>query len=153
MSKANLAGRRFFESSGRVNWVRFIPWTAIVLVTAVLLACLLAFLFVMGFYLVVIVPVLAGLGIAGMMVLAVRKSQCRSRLVAGLSGVVAGSIVYLGYYYVGMIHDWGWEYAVHPEVFFRLISKIRRSNTRSTKDVGAPDNEDRDKKEPRSGEV
>ena len=86
-----------------------------------------------------------------MMVLAVRKSQCRSRLVAGLLGVVAGIIVYLGYYYVGMIHDWGWEYAVHPEVFPSYL-KIRVKYA-VTKDVGAPDNEDRDKKEPRAGEV
>jgi hypothetical protein len=151
MAKANLAGRRYFKTSGKVNWVRFIPWTAIVLVVAVLLACLLAFLFLVGFYLVVIVPILAGLGIAGLMLLAVRQGHCRSRLVGGLLGAFAGIVVFLGHYYVGMIHDMGWEFAAHPEVFPDYL-KFRIKYT-VVKDVGAPDKEERDKKQPRPADV
>jgi len=94
-----------------------------------------------------VVPLFTALGLAAMVVLAVKKGHCRSRLLGGLLGCVTGIIVYLGYYYIAMVHDLGLESADN----FALLPKYNiefRMKTNVIKDVGAPDH-DRNEDKPR----
>ncbi len=136
MARPTLEGRNFFRSSGRVNWVRFLPWSALAFVAAVSLAGLLFFLFSIGFYLLVVVPAVAGLGVSAMVILAVKKGHCRSRLIGALLGILAGFILYFGYYYIGMVHDLGLEYAGEFNVLPKYIQFRMKTNT--VREVGAP---------------
>jgi hypothetical protein len=142
MAKTNLEGRKVFQPSGKVNWVRFIPWSALAFGTAGLLAALLFFLFSIGFYLVGVVPLFAALGLAAMVMLAVKRGQCRSKLVAGLLGCMTGILVYLGYYYIGMVHDVGVENAGNLGLLPKYIAF--RMKFEEIKEVGAPNRDQRD---------
>src|SRR4051794_29133519 len=108
---STLTGRNFFQPSGKVNWVRFIPWAALAWIVSVAGAVLLHFLFKWGFYFVIFVPLLLSLAVGGVVFLAVQRGHCRSRFSAGLFGVLAGTTLYLGYYYVGMVSAVGLENA------------------------------------------
>jgi hypothetical protein len=136
MTASILSGRKFYQAGGSVNWVRFIPWAALAFATGVAISLLMLLLFVIGFFLVIIVPLAAGAGIAGMVLLAVTRGHCRSRLIGGLLGALAGIFVYLGYYYASMVHDIGLENASHVEFLPRYI--YLRIQTDQVHDVGSP---------------
>jgi hypothetical protein len=139
MDKSQLTGRITFQRSGKVNWVRFIPFTALAWIASATLAVLLFVLFQLGIYLVLLVPLIFGLGVGGMVLLAVDRGHCRSRLAAGVLGLVAGTTLYLGYYYVGMVHDLGAHYADRIDLLPKYISF--RMKTQVIRDVHAPSNE------------
>ncbi|MDB6108666.1 MAG: hypothetical protein JWR69_416 [Pedosphaera sp.] len=131
MDKYTLDGRHAFKSSGKVNWVRFIPWAALAWIVSVGLAMLLYFLFTWGFYFVLLIPLLVSLGVAGMVLLAVQKGHCRSRLVASLLGLATGMTLYLGYYYAGMVDALGIESVARVELLpsyiaFRMQTDVIR---------------------------
>lgn len=126
-------GRHFYKGKG-VDWARFLPWLLAAFIVAAVLAEGMAQLFSLGQYYVFIVPFFAAICVAGMMVLAVIKGHCRSTIIGGLSGFCAGLLLYLGYFYFGMIHDFGTKIAGHPEA---LPSYIRlRMMFEVTHDVG-----------------
>src|SRR5690349_24714506 len=93
----------YFKPSGSVRWASFLPWLIVPLGLAAGLAGVLFWLFHVGHYYVLIVPAMAALGVAACLKLAVNKGHCRSRLVAGAAGACAGIVLYLGYYYCGMV--------------------------------------------------
>lgn len=131
-------GRNFYSGKG-VSWGRFLVWLIPAFVAAAILAELMALLFISGHYIIFFVPFIAGLAVAGMINLAVNKGQCRSPIVGGLAGFCAGFVLYIGYFYLGMIHDFGAIAASHPQA---LPSYIRlRMELQSTHDVGAPDSD------------
>jgi hypothetical protein len=142
MAKPILGGRKVYQNSGQVNWVRFIPWAALVFVAAIALAAILYLLFKIGFYLVLLVPVFAGLGLAGVVILAVRKGHCRSRLAAALLGGVAGVVLYLGYFYIGMVEDLGPDRTADFKLLPSYINY--RMKTTVIRDVNSPDRDRRD---------
>lgn len=150
VTRGSLAARKSYLSSGKINWVRFIPWAALAWVSSAVLAVLLYFLYHWGFYFVVIVPLVVSLGVAGMVSLAVKKGHCRSRMVAGLLGLIAGITLYLGYYYVGMVGALGIESASHFDLLPRYI--YFRMATDVVRDANAPDREkDKPEDEPKAG--
>jgi hypothetical protein len=121
MSMINQSERRYYPRGGDVNWVRFIPWLFATFVVSVVLACVLNLAIRVGFYLIIIIPMLAGLALAGMLFLAVQQGHCRNRLVAGICGVLMGTTLYLGYFYVGLISSIGIENISHVELLPRYI--------------------------------
>ena len=133
-----LSGRTFYQSSGRVNWGRFLPLALLVFLASGLGAELLNVLFRAGHYYVIVVPAVAGVGIAALVHLAVAKGQCRSTWVAGLMGFAAGVLLYFGYYYLAMVNDLG------PLAQPRLLpAYIRlRMATDVTRDLHEPDKEE-----------
>ncbi|HEX4645977.1 MAG TPA: hypothetical protein VH598_10240, partial [Verrucomicrobiae bacterium] len=147
-TRISLTDRKFFSTSGKINWVRFIPWAALAWATSALLAVLLYFLFRWGFYFVVIVPLVISLLVAGMVALAVKKGHCRSRVVGGLLGLLTGITLYLGYYYVGMVATLGIETAGRFELLPRYISF--RMATDVVRDTNAPE-KDKPDDEPKAG--
>src|SRR5260221_45419 len=136
MTNPDLGGRHFFQGSGKVNWVRFTPWAMLAIATGVVLAVAMAALFWAGFYLVVLVPILAAAGLMAMVILAMKKGHCRSRLVGAGLAVLAGVIVYLGYFYVCMVHDIGLDNAGEIGLLPKYIRL--RMETDVIRDAGAP---------------
>ena len=131
-------GRNYYKSRG-VDWARFIPWLLAAFAVAAILAEVLDQLFRVGWYLILIVPLAAALCVAGMMNLAVTRGHCRNPTIAALAGCLAGIILYLGYFYCGMVRDFGPEVASHPEALPNYI--YLRMIVERTQDVGAPQND------------
>ncbi|HEY1788528.1 MAG TPA: hypothetical protein VGJ73_10250 [Verrucomicrobiae bacterium] len=138
----SFAGRTYYKGKG-VDWARFLPWLLAAFICAAILAEGMAQLFAVGHYLIVIVPAIAALCVAGMLNLAVNRGHCRSQWVAGLSGFCAGIILYFGFFYLGMIHDFGSDALGHPEALPAYIHL--RMMMERTHDVGAPAPDDQGK--------
>jgi hypothetical protein len=136
-------GRNFYKGKG-VDWPRFLPWLLAAFIVAAILAEGMALLFSIGQYYIFIVPFAAAACVMGMMTLAVNKGHCRSRWIGGLSGFCAGFVLYVGYFYFGMIHDIGPVVAGHPEF---LPTYIRlRMQVEQTRDIGETPKHDEEQK-------
>jgi hypothetical protein len=141
-------GRNFYKGKG-VEWHRFLPWLLAAFVVAAILAEGMAFLFSIGQYYIFFVPLIAAVCVFGMITLAVNKGHCRSVWIGGLAGLCAGVVLYVGYFYFGMIHDFGPIAAGHPEVlpkYIRLRMRVER-----THDVGDSHHDDDEQKAPTAG--
>src|SRR5262249_54430006 len=105
------------------------------LATSAVMGVLLYLAYVGGFYLIMIAPLLAALVAAGVVYLAVRQSHCRNRVAAGALGLVAGLILYLGYYHAGLVNIIGLRNA-HRVDFLPFYLKLRM-HTDVVRDVAA----------------
>ena len=98
-----LATRDAYVADGRMRlsrgWILFL----VPLVSAIIVAYLLYWLFVMGWFLIMIAPLAGGGLVAGSMAASVHLSHCRKPLLAMLIGLCVGAIAYLGYYHFTMI--------------------------------------------------
>jgi hypothetical protein len=131
-----LIGRTHYSSSGTVNWVLFVPWYFLALILSAALAAFMHLLFRWGHYYILIVPMVCALAVAGLGLLAVGRGHCRSPLMGAVGGGLAGLILYLGYYYVGMVDDLGRDSAGRPQL---LPEYIRfRKQIEVTRDTHAP---------------
>src|SRR5215469_15713985 len=92
-------GRNFYIGKG-VSWGRFIVWLVPAFIVAAILAEIMAQLFIAGHYLIIILPAIAALAVAGMINLAVNKGHCRNRIVAAIAGFCAGFTLYIGHFYL-----------------------------------------------------
>jgi len=111
MKEKLFPGRTYFKSSGGTDWGKFLPWLVVPFAVAALLAGVMFWLYSVGHYYVVFVPAVAAVAVAACVKLAVGKGHCRSRWVGAVAGVVAGGLLYFGYYYFGMVHHLGPEAA------------------------------------------
>ncbi len=102
-----IPGRTYYRPSGSVNWTGLIRWLVVPFGLAAALAWLMFWLFRVGHYYIAIVPAVAAVAVAACLKLAVNQGHCRSRLVAAAAGLCAGAILYLGYYYFGMVYHLG----------------------------------------------
>jgi hypothetical protein len=139
----SFAGRTYYKGSG-VDWVRFFPWLLAAFICAAILAEGMALLYSAGYYLILIVPAVAALGVAGMLNLAVSRGHCRSQRVAGLAGLSAGIFLYLGYFYMCMVHDLGPTEGIMHTVSFPDYIRLRMMTERMH-DIGAPSQGDQNK--------
>jgi hypothetical protein len=94
---SSLDERPRYTSGFGVSWLR-LPILLLAAPAAAAVAWLLHFLFVHGFYLIMVVPLFAALALAGIMFGLVAAAHCRNRWLAGLVGLLAGLTAYLGYY-------------------------------------------------------
>jgi hypothetical protein len=148
MKTLSLAGRSHYGSSGSVDWIRYTPLLLIAIAASALGAALLYLLLTWGLYFIIIVPIIVGLGVAALVNFAVGRGHCRSRFVGALSGLICGVVLYLGYYYVGMVAALGFGGAAQIEflpdyIYFRL-------NTDESREAHSPKREDEGHK-PRAG--
>lgn len=100
-------GRTFYRASGGVRLAVFLFWLLPAFGAAALLAGFLFWLFLNGFYYLVIVPAIVAFGVGFLVRLAVVKGHCRNWLVGGLAGLCAAIVLYFGYFYMGMLYHWG----------------------------------------------
>jgi hypothetical protein len=125
----------YFKPSGRVRWGSFVSWVLVPLILAAVLAAVMFWLFYVGHYYIIIVPAIAALAVAACLKLAVNKGHCRSRLIAGAAGFCAGIILYLGYYYCGMVYQLGPQAAGRLELLPRYIQfRLRHDAVRDIHD-------------------
>jgi hypothetical protein len=116
MKPEQFTGRVYFPKSSGVNWGVFLTWLVVPFGLAGLLAGLLFWLFSVGHYYIIIMPAVAALAVGGCLKLAIGKGHCRNRPVAIAAGVCAGLLLYLGYYYCGMVYHFGPAAARRPDL-------------------------------------
>lgn len=138
--------RSRYEPSGIVDWNRFGPLALLVLVGAAVLAEGMNLLTEAGWYLLFLVPLIAAILVIAVLWKAIRLGRCRSPALAGMLGVFAALVLYLGYYYCGMISDAGIEAVGRIDLLPRYIDF--RMQTQTTHDVGQPDYPGRGEKTP-----
>jgi hypothetical protein len=93
-----LQERAHYTSDHGVAWVRLPLLLAGGFGTALALAWVLKFAFTHGWYLLMLLPGIAGFILGGVLYGLVALAHCRNRWLAGLVGVLAGLTTYLGYY-------------------------------------------------------
>jgi hypothetical protein len=113
MSRAIL-NRDVYRSSGGVDWLSFVPRACLTLVVSAVLAVVLDQLYAFGFYFAMIVPLVAMLPVAGMVLWTIDRGHCRNAFIGGAFGLLAGVVLYLGYYHIGMVMTFG------PQVAHRI---------------------------------
>ncbi len=128
--------RNRYRPSGRVSLGNFLALFLLTLLCAALLAAVLYWLFTRGWYLLFIVPLVGAVLLGGMMRATVGMGKCRSTALAWVAGLVAGAVMYLGYYYIGMVALIGLHNAGRLDLFPRYVSL--RVHTDVSKDVGHP---------------
>ncbi len=102
-----IEARSAYRPSGKVHWFKFIPGLIVAAGTAVVMACCLYVALQKGFYLIFAAPIIAALVVAGVWYLVLKWSHCRNKLVAGVTSVGLGLLLYLGYYELGLIDLFG----------------------------------------------
>lgn len=139
-----LFGRAHYRSSGDIQFAGFLAWLGLAFLGAGIFAAVMYWLFHVGHYYVIIVPLLAALAVGGLARLAVIKGHCRNRLVGWITGGLLGIVLYLGSYYIGMVHLLGPEVAGHPRVLAQYIrlrlatDRVSDSHRGSEDDEGLP---------------
>jgi hypothetical protein len=117
-----------YRSSGKVNWAAFLPWAALALLVSAGLAFGMNFLFEHGQYYIGFVPILAAMICAGMVLLAVHKGHCRSAFIGLTLGLIAGAESLAGFYYAGMISNFGPEMASRLDLLPRYIALRKQTD-------------------------
>jgi hypothetical protein len=116
-----LLGRAHYRSSCDIHFTSFLTWLGLALGGAVMLAAAMYWLYHVGHYYLLIVPLLTALAVGGLARLAVNKGHCRNRWVGWITGGLLGIVLYLGSYYIGMVHLLGSQVAGHPQVLAQYI--------------------------------
>src|SRR5689334_18152862 len=114
--------RRTYRPSGRVSWGAILPLVALTFVGAAAMAGVMYWLFARGWYLLFIVPIFGALVEAGLLRFAVGAGKCRAPLIARLLGFAAGAVMYVGYYYIGMVASLGVESIWRVDLFPDYVS-------------------------------
>ncbi|MCA9256622.1 MAG: hypothetical protein KDA33_13330, partial [Phycisphaerales bacterium] len=129
-----------YRRSGRIDLVRSAPWLFVLAVVTFSLSCLLAILFHVGGYLLVIVPIVAAFVLLIVMVPLVDRGQWRNPWAAALVGLLAGATAYLGYYYLDMIWQVGSvsETATRLDLLPEFISLRMQSDVSESVGSGIP---------------
>ena len=130
MNQADQGSSVDYQRSGKVNWEVFLPWAALALLVSAGLAFGMNLLFEQGFYYVGIVPIFAGLICAAMVLLAVHKGHCRRSVVGLLLGLIAGTESLAGFYYAGMISNFGPEMASRLDLLPKYIALRKQTDIR-----------------------
>ena len=118
----NPTQRGTYKPSGRVAWGKFLLLYGATLVGAAVLAGGMYWLFTAGWYLMIIVPLVAALLLALALTTVVRVGKCRSPGLAWIAGIFAGALMYVGYFYVGMVAALGIQNAGRLDLFPQYVS-------------------------------
>jgi hypothetical protein len=115
-----------------VDLARFAFWFILLaLPIALLTGFLLCQLFLVGFYLIGVAPLIAGLLTGGGVALAVHLGRCRNRWVGAAAGLLAGLVMYLGYYQFHFASLFGYRHVHRVDVlprwvYFRVLTDEQR---------------------------
>lgn len=142
---SHLQDRRGYYASGDVNWVRFLPAAAVSLLAAAGMAVALCAAFRYDLYYRFVVPLFAGMVVAGPVYVAICFGRCRSRTVALSLGVLAGAVMFLGHYYVDFVVEVGTENAlcvdlVPDYLVWRTENTLTQSGTQKAHNYGSAHN-------------
>lgn len=141
-SADSFGGRVFYRPSGGVKLGPFLLWWLVALGGAAISAGLLFWLFLQGFYYMIIVPCIVALGVGALVRLAVTKGHCRNWFLTGLAGITAAIVLYLGYFYCGMVYHWGPRVASHPSLLPIYVKARMKSDVISEQGHPKPNKAD-----------
>lgn len=132
-----LQERERYQPDGGIMMVRLPALIILSLVAALAVAWGLKLAFLSGWYLIILVPAVAGMILAGALFALVGWSHCRNRSLALALGLVAGLTGYLGYYHLCLVDflppGFEWRVDLLPHyIAFRMETDVQH-------DVGAPD--------------
>jgi hypothetical protein len=123
-----LAERARYESDFGVAWTLLPLLIAVPLAAAAGIAWLLSFAYFHHWYLIMLLPGLGGLALGGVLYGVVGLTHCRNRWLAGVVGVLAGLVAYLGYYQcclARILPGTGWRIDLLPRyIVFRMNTDV-----------------------------
>ena len=102
-----LSSRETYHPSGRVSWGRLALWLVLSLPLPLLAGGLLEAAFRGGVYVVILVPLVAGLLAGGAAWLAVSAGRCRNRWVGAAAGLFLGAVGLVSSYQFDLAHEAG----------------------------------------------
>jgi len=120
-----------------VSWGSFSAFYALTLLVAALLSWAMYASFAAGWYIMVVMPAIAALLVSAMLTMTIRVGKCRKPLAAGIGGIIAGTVLYLGSYYCGMVALTGVENAWRVNLLPAYLTW--RMQTDLHRNVGRPD--------------
>jgi hypothetical protein len=129
--------RARYEPDFGLVWPRLPILITGALVAAAGVAWLLKFAYFHNWYLIILLPAGAGLGLGGVLYALVAWSRCRNYWLAGTLGVVAGLVAYLGYYQLCLADMLPPGLAWRGDLLPRYIAL--RMQTDVAQDLGKPD--------------
>jgi hypothetical protein len=138
--------RAVYRPSGRVAWLKFLPGLAMAGLAAVAMAWCLFWAYRMGFYWIFIAPLIASFAAGGVWYLVLRWSHCRNRAVATLASVVLGSLLYFGYYHIGLMSLIGVQNAHRIDILPRYVQLRMKIDV--ARDARLPDDKPRRRRGP-----
>ncbi len=126
---------RFYRPSGRVEIARFVGCSALAVALALLLAAVMHVSFVNGQYFVFLLPLFLSILVAGIGKWTIVAGHCRSPLWGVALGLLLGSVMYLGYYHIGMVHESGVQYVHRLDLLpsyieFRVTTDVMEDHSR-----------------------
>lgn len=101
-----------------------------------------------GWYLIFLLPIFGGMALGGVLMLLVGWARCRNRWLAGIVGIAAGLVAYLGYYELCLLETAPPGAAWRADLLPRYIEVRMRSDV--ARDLGRPEAAERNK-EPSTG--
>jgi hypothetical protein len=113
---SNAVLRDVYQSSGGVDWLRFLPLALITLLVSLAMAWCLSELFDFGFYYPLVGPLLLAMPVLWTALVAVAVGRCRSRFIATVLGLFAATVMYLGYYDICLARLIGIRNALQPDL-------------------------------------
>lgn len=96
------ASRQRYRNSGRISIGPTVVWLGVLLAASLSAAAILAIAFINGFYFIGFVPLIISLIVGGAHVGLVHFGKWRNKILAGVVGLLAGSLAYLGYYQIDL---------------------------------------------------
>ncbi len=96
------ASRQRYRNSGRISFGPSVVWLVVLLAASLSAAAILAIAFINGFYFIGIVPLVISLIVGGAHVGLVHFGKWRNKILAGVVGLLAGSLAYLGYFQIDL---------------------------------------------------
>ncbi len=121
MQDMSTSDRAVYQPSGKINWARLLPGALVAAVAAFVMAGCLYFAFEKGAYLVFVAPILASLPVVGIWYLVLSWSHCRSKRIATVGSVGLALLLYLGYYYFGLLHMVGIQNAHRVDLWPQYV--------------------------------
>lgn len=122
-----LPNREVYRRSGRFHPLLLPIAFAIGSIGALVAGLFLMFCFQVGFYLLVIMPLLGGAIASSAVLFAVHFGKCRNRFLGGFLGLLAGTIAYASYYQFDMAYNFSRDPQIpgfQPPSFWELAPRV-----------------------------
>ncbi len=116
-----LPPRETYQSTGRVSWGRLAVAFVLSSPLALMAGCLLCVAFRNGFFLLFLIPLLAGVLAGGTALIAVSAGRCRNRWVGAAVGLVAGLVALVSYYQFDLAYEAGGEALYRLDLLARHV--------------------------------
>lgn len=134
MYTSHSSARQSYRSDGGVDIARFFLFSLLALAVASGLAFVLQAALGRGFYIMILMPMIAGFVAAAFVRLAIRQGYCRNSILAIFLALVVGIVLYIGQYYIMFVRDAGLSYATRVDLLPRYTRFIVRNTV--THEVG-----------------